>query len=63
MGIKLKVLDPTENCPAASVAEHVLGDFSDFDTVKCAFGSFWSAFLLVWRARGHVQQATICSQE
>ncbi len=34
MGIKLKVLDPTENCPAASVAEHVVGDFSDFETVK-----------------------------
>jgi phosphoribosylaminoimidazole carboxylase (NCAIR synthetase) len=36
MGIKLKVLDPTENCPAASVAEHVLGDFTDFDTVRWA---------------------------
>ena len=34
MGIKLKVLDPSENCPAASVAEQVQGDFSDFDTVR-----------------------------
>ena len=34
MGIRLKVLDPNENCPAASVAEQVRGDFSDFDTVR-----------------------------
>ena len=34
MGIRLKVLDPNENCPAASVAEQVQGDFSDFDTIK-----------------------------
>ena len=34
MGIDLKVLDPTENCPAASVAGHVLGDFSDAETVR-----------------------------
>ena len=34
MGIRLKVLDPNENCPAASVAEQVKGDFSDFDTVR-----------------------------
>lgn len=34
MGIRLKVLDPNENCPAASVAEQVQGDFSDFDTVR-----------------------------
>ena len=38
MGIRLKVLDPSENCPAASVAEQVLGDFSDFETVRyCRF--------------------------
>lgn len=51
MGIKLKVLDPTENCSAASVAEHVLGDFSDFDTVRwgshgcymCPVGSICAA--------------------
>lgn len=34
MGIGLKVLDPTENCPASVVAGHVLGDFSDAETVK-----------------------------
>ena len=34
MGIDLKVLDPTENCPAASVAGHVVGDFSDAETVR-----------------------------
>ena len=40
MGIKLKVLDPNENCPAAAVAEQVLGDFSDFETVRSA-PLFW----------------------
>jgi phosphoribosylaminoimidazole carboxylase len=29
MGVKLKVLDPTPGCPASSVAEHVVGSFTD----------------------------------
>ena len=34
MGITVKVLDPTPNCPASTVAEHVLGSFRDAAAVK-----------------------------
>lgn len=34
MGIRIKVLDPTPECPASSVAEHVLGSFRDPEAVK-----------------------------
>lgn len=47
MGIVLKVLDPTENCPAASVAGHVVGDFSEAKTVRFALlpstKDYWAA--------------------
>ena len=33
MGITVKVLDPTENCPASSVAEHVSGSFAQGEDV------------------------------
>lgn len=45
MGVKLKVLDPTPNCPASVVAEQVVGSFRDPEAVK--------AFAQV-RARGVV---------
>jgi phosphoribosylaminoimidazole carboxylase len=35
MGIKIVILDPLEDCPASSVChEHVVGSFSDGDTVR-----------------------------
>lgn len=34
MGITIKVLDPTPNCPASTVAEQVLGSFRDPEAVK-----------------------------
>lgn len=34
MGIKIKVLDPTPNCPASVVAEQVVGSFRDPEAVK-----------------------------
>ena len=33
MGVTVKVLDPTENCPASSVAEQVSGSFANGDDV------------------------------
>lgn len=33
MGVSVKVLDPTENCPASAVAEQVPGSFSNGDDV------------------------------
>lgn len=33
MGIAVKVLDPTENCPASSVAEQVYGSFASGDDI------------------------------
>ena len=34
MGIAVKVLDPTPDCPAAAVAEQVLGSFRDPQAVR-----------------------------
>lgn len=34
MGVKIKVLDPTPNCPASTVAEQVIGSFRDPEAVK-----------------------------
>ena len=34
MGVKIKVLDPTPNCPASVVAEQVVGSFRDAEAVK-----------------------------
>ena len=33
MGIRVKVLDPTPNCPAASVAEQIVGSFRDPEAI------------------------------
>jgi phosphoribosylaminoimidazole carboxylase len=34
MGVTIKVLDPTPNCPASTVAEQVVGSFRDPEAVK-----------------------------
>jgi hypothetical protein len=34
LGVKVRVLDPTPNCPASTVAEQVLGSFRDAEAVK-----------------------------
>lgn len=34
MGVTIKVLDPTPNCPASVVAEQTVGSFRDAEAVK-----------------------------
>ncbi len=40
LGVSVTVLDPDESPPAASIAEHIRGDFSDRDTILAASKGF-----------------------
>ena len=40
MGVAVKVLDPTPNCPAAVVAEQVVGSFRDPQAVRSLPGQY-----------------------
>lgn len=41
MGVRIKVLDPTPECPASVVAEQTLGSFRDPATIRRA--QCWAA--------------------